>query len=66
MFLAPHKSSHDNYKTLTERVRNAAEFLPRYLPLPHPSPRNQIWLKKNDWFERETLPMLGQRLRDIF
>ena len=56
----------DNYKTLTERVRNAAEFLPRYLPLPHPSPRNQIWLKKNDWFERETLPMLGQRLRDIF
>lgn len=44
--------------TLTETVRNFREYLPQYLPLPHPSPRNNIWLKKNAWFEAEVLPVL--------
>lgn len=44
------------YKTLTETVRNFDEFLPQYFPLPHPSPRNNIWLKKNSWFENDLLP----------
>lgn len=47
--------------TLTETVRNYEQYLPLYLPLPHPSPRNNIWLKKNPWFVDELLPTL-QRL----
>lgn len=34
-----------------------------YIPLPHPSPRNNIWLKKNPWFEHEILPFLRQRVK---
>jgi len=43
---------------LTATVRRFRDFLPQYLPLPHPSPRNRIWLKKNPWFEKELLPAL--------
>lgn len=52
-------------KTLTETVKNHAEYLPKYLPLPHPSPRNNIWLSKNLWFEIEVIPMLQGRVREI-
>lgn len=45
-------------KTLTETVRNFEHHLPNYLPLPHPSPRNQLWLKKNTWFEETVVPAL--------
>lgn len=45
-------------KTLTETVQNWREYLPEYLVLPHPSPRNNIWLKKNPWFERDLVPEL--------
>jgi len=45
-------------KTLTETVRCYEEYLPEYFPIVHPSPRNQIWMKKNPWFEEETLPRL--------
>lgn len=31
---------------------------PRILPLPHPSWRNNGWLRKNPWFEAELLPVL--------
>ncbi len=45
-------------RTLTETVRNYKEYLPKYFPLPHPSPRNNIWLKRNDWFDSLVLPEL--------
>ncbi|WP_258098073.1 uracil-DNA glycosylase family protein [Marinoscillum pacificum] len=48
--------------TLTETVRSFEEYLPKYLPLPHPSPRNNIWMKKNGWFEDEVLPELKERI----
>lgn len=48
--------------TLTDTVRAWREFMPRYWPMPHPSPRNQLWLKRNPWFEQETLPALRRRL----
>lgn len=48
---------------LTETVRAWRSFLPKYLPLPHPSPRNRIWLKKNDWFEKEVVPELRELVR---
>lgn len=44
--------------TLTETVRSWQDYWPRHLPLPHPSPRNNIWLKKNPWFEAEVVPQL--------
>lgn len=49
--------------SLTETVRNFREYLPEYLPLPHPSPRNNIWLHKNPWFEAEVLSTLQKLLR---
>lgn len=51
--------------TLTETVAAYEEYLPRYLPLPHPSPRNQSWWKSNSWFERRVLPVLQERVRSI-
>ena len=45
-------------KNLTETVRNFQEYLPEYLPLVHPSPLNQGWLKRNPWFEGDVLPIL--------
>ena len=45
-------------KTLTKTVQNFRAYLPNYLPLPHPSPRNNIWLRRNPWFEQEILPLL--------
>jgi len=50
-------------KTLTETVKNFSEYLPKFLPLPHPSPRNNIWLKKNPWFEKELLPSLRSSIK---
>jgi uracil-DNA glycosylase len=48
--------------TLTETVRNWKDYGPDLVPLPHPSPRNNIWLKKNPWFETDLVPMLRQRV----
>ena len=48
--------------TLTDTVRRFREFLPRHLPLPHPSPRNRIWLRRNPWFEGEVIPELRRRI----
>jgi len=52
-------------KTLTETVRNFEEYLPKYLPLPHPSPRNNIWMAKNPWFKKEVLPVLKEKMSDF-
>lgn len=49
--------------SLTDIVKRWSSFAPRILPLPHPSPRNNIWLKKNPWFERELLPVLAEKVR---
>lgn len=50
--------------TLTETVSRYAEFGPACIPLPHPSPRNNRWLQKNPWFERDVVPVLAQRVAD--
>jgi len=49
-------------RNLTERVRNWRDYGPHYLPLPHPSPRNNLWLRRNSWFESEVLPALRARV----
>ena len=48
---------------LTETVKAYNEYLPKYLPIVHPSPRNMIWLKKNPWFENEIVPVLQEKIR---
>ncbi|WP_169569349.1 uracil-DNA glycosylase family protein [Sneathiella limimaris] len=55
----------DQKKTLTETVRNWQEYWPDKLVLPHPSPRNNLWLRRNPWFEAEIIPILQQKIRDI-
>lgn len=45
-------------RTLTDTVKNYHEYLPDFLPLPHPSPRNNIWQKKNKWFRENVIPTL--------
>ncbi len=50
---------------MTETVRAWKEYAPRYLPLPHPSWRNNAWLKKNPWFEAELVPYLRARVRRV-
>jgi len=52
-------------ETLAGRVRRWREFGPRYFPLPHPSPRNTLWLRRNPWFEEEVIPALRQRLASL-
>jgi uracil-DNA glycosylase len=49
--------------TLAETVRARAHYLPELFPLPHPSPRNRLWMKRNPWFERTVLPELRRRFR---
>ena len=51
--------------TLTDTVKNYQEYLPKYLPLPHPSPRNNIWLKKNQWFTESLVPELKEIIKTV-
>ncbi len=51
--------------TLTARVKNYTAYLPEYFVLPHPSPRNNIWMAKNQWFKAEVLPDLKNRIEQI-
>ncbi len=54
-----------NKLNVTETVKNYQAFLPHFLPLVHPSPRNQLWLAKNPWFVQEVIPALQQRVKQI-
>ena len=49
-------------RSLTDTVRAWRAQESSVLPLPHPSPRNNVWLKRNPWFERELLPVLRRRV----
>ncbi|HMN41253.1 MAG TPA: uracil-DNA glycosylase family protein [Phycisphaerales bacterium] len=50
---------------LTEGVRAARGLLPGRIVLPHPSPRNQMWIRRNPWFERDVLPALRARVLEV-
>ena len=51
--------------TLTETVRAWRDYGPHILPLPHPSPRNNLWLRRNPRFEEEVLPVLRARVQAL-
>lgn len=51
---------------LTETVKSWKEYWKKgLLPLPHSSPRNNIWLKRNAWFEKDILPALKSRVQKL-
>jgi len=52
-------------RSLTELVRSWEDYWPAMVPLPHPSPRNNRWLRQNPWFEIELLPELKSRIKLI-
>lgn len=51
-------------QSLTETVKNWSDYPRSIMPLPHPSPRNNIWLAKNPWFAQQLLPELKCRVND--
>lgn len=52
-------------RTLTERVKDWRHYWPDVVCLPHPSPRNNIWMKRNPWFETEVIPELRKRVKEL-
>ncbi len=54
-----------NTASVTERVRSWRSSWPRLVPLPHPSPRNNRWLRQNPWLERELLPAVRARVAQV-
>jgi uracil-DNA glycosylase len=51
--------------SLTDTVAAWREYGAAYLPLPHPSPRNRGWLKRNTWFGEDVLPALRERVHAV-
>lgn len=49
-------------RTLTETVAAWRDYLPRELPLPHPSWRSRRWMAQNPWFGQELLPVLREQI----
>ena len=58
------RESMQKKETLTQVVKRWQDFWPEMIPLPHPSPRNNIWLRKNPWLEREIIPRLKSRISE--
>lgn len=55
----------DSKSSLTETVAAWQQYWPDIIPLPHPSPRNNVWLKRNPWFAEQLLPELRARVQQI-
>ena len=55
----------DAGNSVTDVVQSWRKFWPHAVPLPHPSPRNNRWLKRNPWFEEELLPMVRKRVAGV-
>jgi len=52
-------------KNLTETVAHWQRYLPSQIVMPHPSPRNVGWFKKNPWFEADVIPAVQQRVAEV-
>ncbi|MFO8140619.1 MAG: uracil-DNA glycosylase family protein [Marinobacter sp.] len=55
----------DHRRSVTDNVRAWRQYWPGIVPMPHPSPRNNGWLRKNPWFEQELVPRLQNRIRQL-
>lgn len=61
----PADESASRGKTLTDTVLAWRQFIPEQVPMPHPSPRNNLWLRRNPWFEIEVIPWLQRRVKKL-
>lgn len=52
-------------RPVTKRVADWRAYWPKVIPLPHPSPRNNLWLRRNPWFEEELLPPLRAKIAQV-
>jgi uracil-DNA glycosylase len=55
----------DPCASMSEAVARWRDYLPAYVPLPHPSWRTIGWARRNPWFEAEMLPELRARIAGI-
>ncbi|GGC74223.1 uracil-DNA glycosylase family protein [Marinobacter halophilus] len=55
----------DRQGSVTDNVRAWQQYWPAIVPMPHPSPRNNLWLRKNPWFEQEVVPRLQDRISQL-
>ncbi len=53
------------FTSVTAAVADWRNHWPRLVPLPHPSPRNNRWLKNNPWFEQQLVPTLQQQVAKL-
>lgn len=53
------------HRSVTDNVRDWHRWWPSLIPLPHPSPRNNLWLRRNPWFEQDVVPALRQRVAEV-
>ena len=51
--------------SVTNVVESWREHWPSVVPLPHPSPRNNMWLRRNPWFDKDLLPLLRIRVEEV-
>ena len=51
--------------SVTNIVQSWHKHWPNLIPLPHPSPRNNMWLRRNPWFEENLLPLLRSRVAEV-
>jgi uracil-DNA glycosylase len=52
-------------ETLTETIRSYDSYLPKFIPLVHPSPRNISWHVHNPWFLTDVIPRLQSLVKSI-
>jgi uracil-DNA glycosylase len=50
---------------VTETVKAFSDYGPLFFPLPHPSWRSQIWMRKHPWFEQAVIPELRKAVRKL-
>lgn len=64
MYAVKHQLGASAKRNLTETVKHWRDYGPEVMPLPHPSWRNNGWIKKHDWFA-EALVELRRRVGDL-
>ena len=64
MYAQQHYLAGRRKQTLTETVRAFRDYGPVLFPLPHPSWRSRLWMRRNPWFAAEVLPSLQKAVAE--
>jgi uracil-DNA glycosylase len=51
--------------SMTETVKAFSEYAPQFFPLPHPSWRSVVWMRRHPWFEQTVIPELRKAVRKL-